>query len=93
LVWRKALDALMQQEGIDLWISPPARGAAPRGLESTGDPVMNLPWTQAGLPTINLPAGTDSQGLPLGLQVTGRWGTDEALLSWAEELEGLVRRP
>ena len=29
---------------IDLWISPSTVGPAPKGLESTGDPVMNLPW-------------------------------------------------
>ena len=90
--WRDELTATMEREHIDLWISPSAPGPAPRGLDSTGDPVMNLPWTQAGLPTISLPAGTDAQGLPLGLQVTGRWGADEALLLWAGGLESIVGR-
>jgi Asp-tRNA(Asn)/Glu-tRNA(Gln) amidotransferase A subunit family amidase len=72
---------------IDLWICPSTPGAAPAGLESTGDPVMNLPWTQAGLPAINLPSGKDRQGLPLGLQVVGNWYKDESLLFWAQDLE------
>ena len=42
----------------------------------TGDPVMNLPWTQAGLPTLCLPAGESAEGLPMGLQVAGRFGQD-----------------
>ncbi len=48
---RAELEELMAAHAIDLWISPAATGPAPRGLESTGDPVMNLPWTHAGLPT------------------------------------------
>ena len=49
-----------------------------RGLESTGDPVMNLPWTQAGLPVLGLPMDEDDEGMPLGLQLTGAFGADEA---------------
>jgi Asp-tRNA(Asn)/Glu-tRNA(Gln) amidotransferase A subunit family amidase len=76
---------------IDLWISPSTIGPAPKGLESTGDPVMNLPWTQAGLPAINLPAGRSSDGLPLGLQLVGNWYKDESLLFWARDLEKALR--
>jgi Asp-tRNA(Asn)/Glu-tRNA(Gln) amidotransferase A subunit family amidase len=72
---------------IDIWISPSTVDAAPKGLDSTGDPVMNLPWTQAGLPAINLPAGKNKEGLPLGLQVVGNWYKDESLLFWAKDLQ------
>lgn len=88
--WRAAMDVAMDAERIDLWVSPAATGAAPRGLDSTGDPVMNLPWTQAGLPALSLPAGTDAHGLPFGLQLTARRGADESLLGWAAELEGIL---
>jgi Asp-tRNA(Asn)/Glu-tRNA(Gln) amidotransferase A subunit family amidase len=81
---------LMNQAGIDLWLSPAAPGAAPAGLERTGDPVMNLPWTHSGLPTLNLPLAWNAAGLPLGLQVAGRWYADEALLEWALELETVI---
>lgn len=87
---RRGLVALMEEHGLDLWISPPAPGAAPAGLDSTGDPVMNRPWTQAGLPTLSLPAGHDEAGLPLGLQLTGRWWADADLLAWGRELEEVV---
>jgi Asp-tRNA(Asn)/Glu-tRNA(Gln) amidotransferase A subunit family amidase len=76
---------------LDLWISPATIGAAPKGLESTGDPVMNLPWTQADLPALSLPAGKNQDGLPLGLQVIGNWYKDESLLFWARDLETTLR--
>ncbi|MBC8336301.1 MAG: amidase [Anaerolineales bacterium] len=88
--FRVDMTKTMDEENIDVWISPSAVGPAPKGLESTGDPIMNLPWTQLGFPTINLPAGMSSSGLPLGLQVTGKALNDENLLAWAEELEKLV---
>lgn len=83
---RDSLTQTMQKQNIDLWLSPPAQGSAPHGLDSTGDPIMNLPWTHAGLPTLTLPAGKGEQGLPLGIQLTGRWYEDEALLGWGSLL-------
>ena len=89
-ILRDQLHETMTQYGLHLWLSPSAVGPAPKGLQSTGDPVMNLPWTHAGLPTITLPAGTSSNGLPLGLQVTARWYHDEELLAWAPQLEQVL---
>ena len=88
---RKQVTKAMEQHSIDLWLSPPALGAAPKGLDSTGDPVMNLPWTHAGLPTLTLPAGKNEAGLPLGLQLTGRWYGDEAMLSFAHQIEDVLK--
>ncbi len=84
---RQQLTSLMEKHQIDMWVTPAAPGAAPAGLESTGDPVMNLPWSQAGLPALSLPAGRNSAGMPMGLQLVGRWWRDEALLAWAREIE------
>ena len=85
--FREALEEDTARAGVDLWLSPSAPGPAPKGIASTGDPVMNLPWTQAGLPTLSLPAGEVDADLPMGLQIAGRWATDETLLSWSEQLE------
>lgn len=87
---RSELMALMDEHRIDLWICPSAPGPAPEGLDSTGNPVMNLPWTHAGLPTLNLPSGKNSAGLPMGLQVAGRWFEDEKLFSWGKLLENTL---
>jgi Asp-tRNA(Asn)/Glu-tRNA(Gln) amidotransferase A subunit family amidase len=88
--FRQELITIMEAEGVDLWIAPAARGTAPFGLESTGDPIMNLPWTQSGLPSISLPSGFNQAGLPFGLQVIGKWYGDEQLLIWASEIESIL---
>lgn len=85
------LTRLMDQHRFDLWISPSATGPAPKGLDTTGDPVMNLPWTQGFMPAISLPAGRNEDGLPLGLQVAAVMGDDEDLLHWAAQLERILR--
>ena len=88
---RDNLQTLMTEHNIDLWISPAAVGTAPAGLDGTGDPVMNLPWTFAGLPALNLPSGFGENGLPLGLQLSGGWYADEQMLAWAEQIAELVK--
>lgn len=72
-----------------IFISPPTTGPAPRGLMSTGDPIMNLPWTFAGAPSIAMPWG-DIEGLPLGLQFTAPFMSDERLLGWSEPLWNIL---
>jgi len=86
---RDELETAREAAGADLWLSPPAPGPAPRGLDSTGDPVMNLPWTQSGLPTLVLPAGR-RDGLPMGLQLTGGWWGDEAMFAHARSLAAVL---
>ena len=86
-VLRRQLQSAMDHAGVDVWVAPSTVGPAPRGLESTGDPVMNMPWTQAGFPAMTMPCGLDSEGLPLGLQLVARFHDDERLLAWAETIE------
>ena len=75
-------------EGIDLLACPSATGAALKGLASTGDPCMNLPWTHTGMPVLSLPAGRASgSGMPLGIQFIAPFHCDEELLAWAAHLE------
>jgi Asp-tRNA(Asn)/Glu-tRNA(Gln) amidotransferase A subunit family amidase len=66
-------------------LSPAATGPAPLGLESTGDPRMNAPWTALGVPAISVPMPVD--GPPVGLQITAAAGHDAALLALAVEVE------
>ena len=79
--FREEIVRLMDRQKLAALIAPSAVGPAPEGLESTGDPIMNLPWTYAGLPVVNVPSGLAGNGLPLGLQVVGRWMGEAALLS------------
>src|SRR5947209_7225810 len=87
---RAKLQVLMSQNAIDLWVAPAAPGPAPEGIETTGNPAMNLPWTYAGLPTISLPAGRAENGLPLGLQCVADFMADEQLVAWAEKLASVL---
>ncbi|MCA9995986.1 MAG: amidase [Anaerolineales bacterium] len=87
---RHELAAAAAAHGVDVWLSPPALGAAPAGLDSTGDPVMNLPWTHAGVPTLTVPAGFDEHGLPLGLQLAAGWQQDELLFGWGKQVEAAL---
>jgi len=89
---RADLETLMAQAGIDLWVCPSAPGPAPKGITSTGSPLMNLPWTHAGMPAISLPAGYATNGLTLGLQCVGAFMTDEYLLEWTVPLAKIVHR-
>lgn len=90
-VLRSELEALMAQHQIDIWVSPATSGPAPEGLQSTGSPLMNLPWTYTGMPAITVPAGHAANGLPLGLQCVAATMADEALLSWAVPIETTLR--
>ena len=90
-ILRDHLSSLMSAEGIDLWLSPSAVGAAPKGLDSTGDPIMNLPWTHSGLPTLNIPSGKNPAGLPLGLQVAAGWYEDEKLFAYSQYILAALR--
>jgi Asp-tRNA(Asn)/Glu-tRNA(Gln) amidotransferase A subunit family amidase len=64
----------------DAILCPSALGTAPLGLESTGNPIMQTPWSFAGLPAMNLPLMTLSNGLPLGVQSVGSYQNDARLM-------------
>jgi Asp-tRNA(Asn)/Glu-tRNA(Gln) amidotransferase A subunit family amidase len=71
----------------DVILTPSAPGAAPRGLSSTGRPTFNRLWTLLGAPCINVPGLTDSAGLPLGVQIVGRFARDRVALEAASFIE------
>jgi Asp-tRNA(Asn)/Glu-tRNA(Gln) amidotransferase A subunit family amidase len=70
----------------DAIITLSARGVAPLGVESTGDPVFCTLWTLIGFPSVNLPLLADADGLPIGVQLIGAYGRDERLLRTAHAL-------
>ncbi|HEV2264648.1 MAG TPA: amidase [Stellaceae bacterium] len=55
----------------DFWLTLPAPGEAPKGIESTGDPVFNRLWTLLHVPCLTVPCGKGPAGLPLGVQLIG----------------------
>lgn len=88
---RKKTEESGRKNGIDLWLSPSACTPPPYGLGSTGSPLMNLPWTFMGMPTIAVPSGTTFKGLPFGLQFAGYFMKDEFLMGWVKKiLEAMI---
>jgi Asp-tRNA(Asn)/Glu-tRNA(Gln) amidotransferase A subunit family amidase len=89
--YRLALETVQQERErfaelfrrYPLIFSPAAFGAAPHGLESTGDPAANAPWTALGVPAISIPMRLAPGEPPLGLQMVAGWNRDEFLLSAA----------
>ena len=81
---RQRLADAMLSEDVAAWICPSATGEAPAGLAGTGSPLMNLPWTHAGMPVISLPAGNGPRGLPLGIQLASAFMQDSSLVRIAE---------
>ncbi len=64
----------------DVLIAPSARGEAPAGLDSTGDPVFSRLWSLLGAPCVQVPVGKGSHGMPVGVTVVGpRWQDTQAL--------------
>jgi Asp-tRNA(Asn)/Glu-tRNA(Gln) amidotransferase A subunit family amidase len=70
-------------DGLDVLLTLSAPGEAPEGLGATGDPVFNRIWTALGVPCISVPGLTGLAGMPVGVQVVGRWGDDQRMLAAA----------
>ena len=63
----------------DAALTPAAPGGAPEGLDFTGSRSQTMLWTMLGVPAVNVPI-LSVGGLPLGLQVVGRFGADATTL-------------
>ncbi len=81
----KEFEEFTKVNKIDLWLSPSAVGVAPKGISSTGNPVMNLPWTFFGFPTLSLPAGYIDD-LPWNIQLAALQNEDEKLFLYAKDI-------
>lgn len=84
---RRVLKDLFGEFDAILTFSAP--GPAPASLASTGDPRFNRLWTLMGVPCVNVPVPGD--GLPVGVQVVGRFGGDGQALAVARLIEGGLR--
>ena len=77
----------------DVILTPSAPGAAPHGFATTGDPMFNRLWTLMGAPCVNVAGLNDGDGLPLGIQIVGRFGRDHAALEAALFVErGIAKK-
>lgn len=77
-------------------LAPTTPTPAPEGLEDSGDPIFQLPWSTIGLPTITVPTGLSGSGLPLGVQLIGAPFSEDSLLAaaaWCEDVLGRAPAP
>ncbi|WP_282094704.1 Asp-tRNA(Asn)/Glu-tRNA(Gln) amidotransferase subunit GatA [Epibacterium ulvae] len=90
--------------GVDVILAPATPSAAfGLGEKASADPVemylmdiFTVTLNLAGLPGVALPVGTNSQGLPMGLQMIGKPWEEGDLLNTAYALEqsvGFVAKP
>ena len=94
---RRRLATLFEQVDLIAWPTVPAPAPPleapmvelPSGINTAdqanvrGAALANL----TGIPSISMPVGLSSEGLPLALQLQAAWGRDELLLDAAEALE------
>jgi len=81
---------------FDVLLTPTTASPAPRGLQATGDPSFNIPWTFSGLPSITLPSGLSESGLPLGIQLATAHFQEDKLLAvahWCEKVLEFKEKP
>ncbi len=78
----------------DALLMPVAPTPAFKLGENTNDPIkmyladiMTVPASLAGLPAISVPAGSNDEGLPIGVQLIGDYQSDSNLLKLASEVE------
>jgi len=80
----------------DCVVCPSTTDTAPEGLEWTGSPAFNAPWSLTGFPSITVPSGLAPNGLPLGLQLVGTPLSEWKLLGiagWCFDRIGFDTRP
>ena len=79
---------------VDAILTPSTPSSAFKIGEKTNDPVsmylndiFTVPINLAGLPAISIPAGFDSKGYPLGLQIIGKVFEEQNILNIAYSME------
>jgi aspartyl-tRNA(Asn)/glutamyl-tRNA(Gln) amidotransferase subunit A len=93
---RFIFEAKSMLRGLDAIITPSTVTPALKGLESTGDPAFNAPWSFCGFPSITIPSGLTNAGLPLGFQIVCAPFKEKKLLSiasWCENIFGFPKIP
>ena len=80
--------ATRHDDGVDVLLHPTAIRTAPRvdadaagGENEYVQDVLTVPASLDGLPAMSVPAGHGPDGWPVGVSLTGQWGSEE-LLFW-----------
>ncbi|EGN96886.1 hypothetical protein SERLA73DRAFT_185118 [Serpula lacrymans var. lacrymans S7.3] len=88
-------------EGVDVLLHPSAIRTAPLlplstgghardsafGLDAYLQDILTVPASLAGLPALSVPAGSASDGWPIGASIVGQWGADDIVLRMGRAIE------
>jgi aspartyl-tRNA(Asn)/glutamyl-tRNA(Gln) amidotransferase subunit A len=77
---------------INVLVAPAAPDTAPEGMR-TGDPRYIIPFTALGGPIATVPVGLARSGLPLGVMLCCRPGSDAALFGDALQMADAIEMP
>ncbi|MFG1269821.1 amidase [Xanthobacter sp. DSM 14520] len=77
---------------VDALLTFSAPGPAPEGFATTGSAMFCRLWTLLGCPAINIAGLETADGLPVGVQLVGRFGRDRQALAVANLLESAIAR-
>lgn len=87
-------DFLNSYENVDVILTPTAPSGAFAQDEKPTDPVQmylndvfTVPASMAGVPALSVPVGLDAQGVPLGLQLIGKFFDEETLIAAGHVIE------
>jgi aspartyl-tRNA(Asn)/glutamyl-tRNA(Gln) amidotransferase subunit A len=92
-LWSTMQDTFLELDALLMAVAP---SPAPRGLESTGEASLLVPWSCLGYPAITVNGGLSPEGLPLGLQLVAPPMADYELLrvgAWCEGVLGRLPAP
>ena len=79
----RALEIVDLAPSIESALHVAQTGEAPKGIDNTGDPIMNGVWSFLHTPCVSVNGGFGPNGLPLGMQVVGRLDDDARTLACA----------
>ena len=86
--FRKDATALL--DDVDILITPATATAAPKDRSTTCNPVFQASWTSTALPSIGIPCGADSEGMPIGIQLIPSPFAESDLLKAAQWCESVL---
>lgn len=92
-LWTKLQALFGEVDALLMAVSPTP---APKGIATTGDASLLVPWSCLGYPAITINGGLSPEGLPLGLQFVAGPMSDYGLLrtgAWCEEVLGRLPAP
>lgn len=88
--FKKDVDDMMEEYGVDVLIYPSLKGKFITAVESANSYTYSPCYTIApmtGMPAITIPMGFDSNGLPYGLEIVGKQNEESILYEIAYSYE------